>query len=74
MQLLICAGCECILLSSSDYFIEFECSDFCFWQIWAYELEVLPCPTIDHLSERDFPCLPHWIQKTSSLIESPTMA
>ena len=33
MQLFICAGYECILLSSSNCFIVFECFDFCFWQI-----------------------------------------
>ena len=61
MQLFICVGCEYVLLSSYECFIAFECSNFQFWQIWAYELEVLPCPTVDHLSKRGFPCLPHWI-------------
>ena len=74
MQLFIYAGCECVLFSLSDCFIAFEYSDFCFCHIWAYGLGVLPRPIVDHLFEMGFSHLPHWIKKTSDLIESPTVA
>ena len=32
---------------------------------------MLPCPTVDHLSESGFPRLPRGIKKTSDLIENP---
>ena len=70
LQLLICARCKCNLLSSGfDLFI-LGGPNSSFWQVWAYELGILPRPSFDHPPERGFPHLLRWIRKTTGLIES----